>query len=291
VTRRVAGALELGGTHVASARVAVGERGPSISARHRSAIAPDAARDDLLAAITGTAVAVADPHVSRWGVATPGPFDYERGICTIRGVDKLEALYGADLRAILAGALGIADPSRVRFLNDADAFLLGEWWAGAARGHRTAIGVTLGTGLGSAFARDGVIVLTGAGVPADGRLDLVPFRGGMVEDVISRRGVLAAYARPGIDVAEIAKRARGGEARARAVFADLGVALGEFLASWIEAFAPSCLVFGGSITRAWDLFGSELMRECAPAARLAYVGPAERLDDAPLLGAALHALR
>jgi glucokinase len=276
---------------VTSASVAVGEQGPSVTARRRSSIASDAARDDLLAAIVDAALAVAHPEMRRWGVATPGPFDYERGICLIRGVGKLEALYGVDLRAALADTLGIPDPRRVRFLNDAGAFLLGEWWDGAARGHARAMGITLGTGLGSAFARGGIIVTSGPEVPADGRLDLVPFRGGPVEDVISRRGLLAAYGRPGVDVAEIAERARNGEAPARATFASFGSALGEFLAPWIERFGPSCLVFGGSIARAWDLFAAELVRGCPPAERLAFVGPAERLDDAPLVGAALHALR
>ena len=40
-------------------------------------------------------------------MAFPGPFDYERGICLIRGLDKYESLYGADLRREISGCLGI----------------------------------------------------------------------------------------------------------------------------------------------------------------------------------------
>src|SRR5688572_21060975 len=88
------------------------------------------------------------PGAQSLGVAVPGPFDYERGISLVR--HKLLELHGVDLRSELAAALGFA-PSSIRFLNDAAAFALGEWWVGAARGHRRAVGITLGTGLGSAF--------------------------------------------------------------------------------------------------------------------------------------------
>ena len=221
----------------------------------------------------------------------PGPFDYERGICTIEGVGKLEALHGVDMRTAFASSLQVA-PEAIRFVNDADAFLLGESWAGAARGHDAAIGITLGTGLGSAFMRGGGLHEAGPGVPLQGRLDLVPFRGAPVEDVISRRGLLAAYRRAGRDAAEvieIAERANAGELAALATFREFGAALGEFLGPFIQLFAPSCVLFGGSVARAWPLFADAFNSTCAPAARVATIGVAEHLEEAPLLGAAHHA--
>jgi glucokinase len=56
-------------------------------------------------------------------------------------------------------------PGQVRFLLDSAAFLLGEIGAGEARGVERAVGITLGTGIGSAFAVDGQIVTEGPGVP------------------------------------------------------------------------------------------------------------------------------
>jgi glucokinase len=222
----------------------------------------------------------------------PGPFDYVRGICTIEGVAKLDALRGVDLRAELAGALRI-ETQAFSFLNDADAFLLGEWWAGAARGHRAAMGVTLGTGLGSAFLRDDALVSAGEGVPPDTRLDLIPYRGAPVEDVISARGVVAAYRRAGgdqaVSAAEIAGRARRRDPKARAVYHAFGAALGEFLAPWLTAFGPTALVFGGSIARSWRLFSDDFRATCPPASALTVCGIAEHLSQAPLVGAAYHA--
>jgi glucokinase len=279
----VIGALDLGGTHITAARVDPTTASVDPGSRLRISFEPDGSRDELLGAILRAASSVARADVTRWAVAAPGPFDYERGICTIRGVHKLEALHGVDLRAELATALG-ADGRSIVFLNDAHAFLLGEWWAGAARGHARVIGITLGSGLGGAFLVDGTIVTDGAGVPPEGSVYGLEFRGRPVEESISRRALLARYAAgSSLDVEQIAERARAGEERARLVFGDLGADLSEFLDPWIAAFAPTCLVIGGSIARAWELLGPQL----EPAFPGVSVTAAANIDDAALLGAAL----
>jgi glucokinase len=287
---QLVGAIEIGGTHVTAARVDVSERKVEAGSLLRRELPSDGTRDVVLSLIGDTIVDAAGAAMRRWGVAVPGPFDYERGICTIEGVGKLDALNGVDMRAAFAASLHVA-PGSIRFLNDAAAFLLGESWAGAARGHDAAIGITLGTGLGSAFMRRDALLQEGPGVPPQSRLDLVPFRGGAVEEVISRRGLLAAYRRAGGDAAEvieIAERARAGEPEALATFRDFGASLGEFLAPFVERFAPSCVVFGGSIAKSWPLFADAFRSACAPAARVAALGPAEHLAEAPLLGAARY---
>jgi glucokinase len=284
----VVGALEIGGTHVSAGRVEIAGSRLDPSGFRRFSLDAGGSREKVLGTIVEAAADIALPSIDRWGVATPGPFDYEHGVSKIRGVGKLDSLYGIDLRERLARDLGLARPERVLFLNDAHAFVLGEWWAGGARGHARVMGVTLGTGLGSGFLADGQSIVSGPDVPPEARLDLVPFRGGSVEEVLSSRGIVAAFgARLG--VAEIAGRARDGDPSALATFGGFGSALGEFLSPWLVRFAPSCLLFGGSITRAWDLFVADFMRACPGANRLARCSPADQLEEAPLLGAALHA--
>jgi glucokinase len=285
------GALELGGSHVSAARIT--ERDVVSGSLIRRSLAASGGREELLATILQAVREANAPGVSAWGVATPGPFDYERGIVTIRGVGKLESLYGVDLRRSLADALRFEAPERIRFLNDASAFLLGEWLAGLAVGHPTAMGITLGTGLGSAFLRDGRIVEDGRGVPREGRLDLVPFRGGAVEETISARGLAGLLAARGADpdAARAADGARRGDHRAEGAFASFGAALGEFLEPWLAAFAPSCLVVGGSIARSWDLIEPSFTAAASTVDRLAACGVAERLGEAALIGAAQHAAR
>ena len=264
---RLVGAIEIGGTHVTAAVLVVGQRTIQQASVRRDELPPHGTRDELVRAIVSAAQRLAAPAVTRWGVATPGPFDYARGISRIRGVAKLDALYGVDLRRELSSALALP-PEDVVFLNDANAFLIGEWWAGAAQGHERAMGVTLGTGLGSAFLERGRIVETDPRVPREGRLDLVQLRGAPVEETLSRRGLRSAYGSDEPDVVEIARRARDGDRRATDVLRSFGSALGEFLAPWLERFDPTCLVFGGSIARSWDLWSDDFRASCAPAARL-----------------------
>ena len=284
------GALELGGTHVTGAIVSLGERTVDAATVRRDELDPSAGHDELARELIAAAQRLARHDITRCGVATPGPFDYARGVSRIRGVAKLDALYGTDLRAEISTALAVR-PQDVSFLNDADAFLIGEWWAGAAQGHERAMGVTLGTGIGSAFLERGRIIETDPRVPTEGRLDLLSFRGAPVEDALSRRGLRAAYGADDPDVVEIARRARAGESRATDVLRAFGSALGEFVGPWLERFDPTCLVLGGSIARSWDLWADGFRAACAAAARLYACGIAEHLDEAPLLGAAYHAAR
>ena len=76
-------------------------------------------------------------------LAFPGPFAYGAGISHMR--HKLGALYGVDLKTALADRLEWT-PERILFLNDANAALLGEVGAGAAKGAARAVGNHVGHG-------------------------------------------------------------------------------------------------------------------------------------------------
>jgi glucokinase len=283
----VVGAIDIGGTHVTAGRVNACTRSVDGASRVRVSLPIAGTRSELLEEISRAAVSIAD--VSRVGVAVPGPFDYSAGVSRI--AHKLGGLYGVDLRSELCTALRFADATAVHFLNDAEAFVLGEWWAGAARGNARAVGITLGTGLGSAFVEDGSIVRTWPGIPADGPLYEKSFRGAPVEQTISSGAVVALYGEGGIECEAIAARAKAGERSARGVFEELGQALAEFLTPWLRTFEPTCLVVGGSIARSWELFADALGAGLEPIESLESVTVAEHLDDAPLLGAAWYVVR
>lgn len=257
------GALELGGSHVAAGRVDI-EAGTV--ARRSVALPSDASRSELLDCIREAAAVV--NGAQRLGVATPGPFDYATGVSRLR--HKLAPLYGVDLRSELASMLSLA-PDAIWFLNDADAFLLGEWLTGAARRADRALGVTLGTGLGSAFLADGVLT-------SDVELYRLTFRGRPVEETISAGGIGR-----GASVATLATRARDGDDVARTAFERAGADLGEFLLPHVRRLRAERVVVGGSIARAWNLFEQALQAHVPEAVRAA------NLDDAALVGAAHHA--
>jgi glucokinase len=220
----------------------------------------------------------------------PGPFDYDRGIALFEDVGKFDSLRGVDVRAALCE--GIAPPPEsVSFLNDADAFLLGEWLHGAATGYRRCAAVTLGTGVGSGFLAAGEIVSSGPDVPPGGRAHRLDIDGVPLEDGVSRRAIRAAYAAAtgdaAADVHEIADRARGGDFVAREVIDTAMKRLGTALGPYLQRFGAEVVVIGGSMSASWDLFGPAFVAQLrGPIA----VVVAEDREHAPLLGAARYAL-
>ncbi|MDG4861713.1 ROK family protein [Streptomyces sp. T-3] len=276
--------LEIGGTHVAAAQVAL--PGAEVSARNRLPLGPRDRAPEVLGAVVRCAAGLQAPDGAVWGVAVPGPFDYEKGVALFAGVGKFDDLYGVDVRAVLLDGVW-PRPADLVFLNDAHAFALGEWRAGAVRGHRRCVGITLGTGIGSAFLADGVLCREGPGVPPEGRIDLVTVAGLPLERTVSRRALLARYGDPGADVRDLAVRARAGERRARQVFDEAFVALGSELGPRLRKFGASALVVGGAVAGSWDLVGPALR------AGLGDIGvPLVRSvlgEDAALVGAAAYA--
>jgi glucokinase len=278
-------ALDVGGTSVKSALVAPG--GQVIGEPAITPIDSSSEADSILrtfAQIISTYLG--ESHTSNLlGVALgfPGPFDYAAGICLIEGVEKYGAIYGVDMRAALRARLDLGDLP-ILFRNDAEAAVVGEARYGMGRDYRRLIGVTLGTGCGSAFLADGIPVTSGLGVPPNGWLYPVLFRGLRADDLFSRRGLEARLRAAGVtepDLKDAAAAARAGDAGARQVFEAFGADLGTFLDSFAAAFAAEAVLVLGRIAGAIDLFGLPLSQALSVP-----VLPGQRGPDAALLGAA-----
>jgi glucokinase len=293
VDPRATPVLEVGGTHVSAALVDA-TTGTLAGPAHRRELDAAAPAAQLIDAFVAAGATIGAPARAVWGVAMPDPFDYGRGIALFDGVGKFESLRDVDVGADLAARLP-GDPHRIAFLNDADAFTLGEWAYGAATGYRRCVGLTLGTGVGSGWIVDGAIVSAGPGVPPDGRAHRLEIDGAPLEETVSRRAIRRAYARaggpPGADVREIAERARAGEDIARDVVRAAMRALGAALAPGLRDFAADILVVGGSMAGSWDLFGPWFADGLTDAgeATLPPIVLARHRDDAALLGAARFA--
>jgi glucokinase len=273
--------LEIGGSHVTAA---LADRSALIR-RERCRLPADGPADETLGAIAACATRLRAPAGATWGVALPGPFDYAAGIGRYHGVGKFDALDGIDVGAALRARI-TPRPAALRFLNDAIAFGLGEWAFGAASGHDRAAAITLGTGVGSAFLAYGVPVTSGPEVPPEGRADLLTIDGRPLEQIASTRGVLTAYGKAGIDVAQVASRAVTGDGRARLVLDSAFRQLGEALAPWLRRFGATVLVVGGGMTGAWEAIGGPLQEGLGDGPSLVVSADTE---TSALLGAARHA--
>jgi glucokinase len=274
--------LEVGGTHVRASRVDL----QTWREVPGSALRMPLDGGGSAHAIVGTMAACADvlrPAASETlAVAMPGPMEYPAGIGRFADVAKFDALAGVDVGQSLLTRMA-HPPARVAFINDAEAFGLGEWIAGSARGYECVAAVTLGSGIGSAFIRAGEIVSSGPLVPPGGHVHRLAIDGRPLEDTVSRRAIIAAYRRgaspqaqdgardddgPGIDVRDIAARALDGDSAASRVFTDAFRLLGAALAPWLARFGAQLLVVGGGMAGSWELIREPLrtgLGDLAPA--------------------------
>jgi glucokinase len=194
--------------------------------------------------------------------------------------------------------------------NDANCALLGEVWSGAARGERDVLMLTLGTGVGSGFLVDGVLLRGHRGSGAEaGHVALYPGgrrcgcgRNGCLETYASGPGLLQTAREAWIE--EGGKPARFPLRSARDVFeADAAAGgpesgsyagraierfcldLAQGLASLVHCFSPGAIVLGGGMAAALPRF-----QEPLEAALRARAIPACLGDALPLRRAALGEL-
>ena len=219
------------------------------------------------------------PQVSRIGFGFPGPFDYKSGVSWITGLEKYEAVYGLNIGEILRTRLGKSELN-FRFRNDAEAAIVGEANFGAGQSCSRIIGLTLGTGFGSAFTIDGRVVTSGEGVPTDGWLYPLVVSDERADDVFSTRGLLKRFAAAGILLDRI-RAADESTDEVRAVYADFGAHLGAFLRPFVQEFRADCVLVMGGIARAMPLFQTA-MEAALPQTHIEYGKLGQR---AAILGA------
>jgi predicted NBD/HSP70 family sugar kinase len=201
--------------------------------------------------------------------AFPGPFDYEKGVCLIQGLEKYGELYGLNMK----DALGLSLPTR--FFNDAIAAIVGEARFGAGAGATRVLGVTLGTGLGSAFLVNGLPVTQGPGVPPNGWLYNQKVNGSTADDTFSIRGVRSRARAAGLTECE-PHRVTSSD-----LWSEFGAQLGQFLSPFANDFKADALLVLGGLSGAFEYFGRSLNEALKLPAVPGKLGAA-----APILGAA-----
>jgi len=187
------------------------------------------------------------------GIGSPGPLDFKNGI--IISPQNLPTLHGYRLKAKLADTFKIP----VYVNNDANCFVLGECYFGAARGVSMAFGITLGTGFGCGIVIDKKIYAGATDTAAE--IDLCPYLDGNLEDYISGRGVSRMYReRTGKESSppEIADRARKKDEKAIQTWEEFGSHLGTALSYAVNILDPAIIIVGGSLSNAYELFSPKM---------------------------------
>lgn len=256
------------------------------------AIASDGTREEITCAIAEAVAQGASLARGRGltvtgvGVDFPGPFDYAEGIPLMD--HKFRAIKGMDLRDFIKSLPELDSEVEVRFMHDVNAALMGEISSGNGRGAERVALVTIGTGLGFGCSLQGKLQLSDTGAPGIS-IFRTPCGDGILEDYVSKRGITRLYleaggAEQGITVAEIAGRAFGGDANAIAAFNRAGSILGKALAPVLGELMIDTLLFGGQISKSFELFEASLREELKGVASLRSITPARHISQAPFHG-------
>jgi len=295
--------IDLGGTKMLA--VIVDEDGAVLASDEQPTRAEEGA-ERVMARMADMVRRLADAsgrQVRTLGVATAGTLDPAEG--TVLLAVNL-GWKDVPLGRTLAGELGM----KVTVENDANAAAYGEWKAGAGRGTRHCVFVTVSTGVGGGIISDGRLVrglTASAGEIGHITIDWNgPVCGcgnvGCLElyasgTAIGKAGAAAAAADPaagramleqaGGDAAritsrEVAAAAAGGDALASQVLREAGRALGVGLASIIHMTNPELVILGGGASK----IGAPLLEPMEEALRkhaIPSIGDKVRIMP-PLLG-------
>jgi len=308
--------IDLGGTNIVAGCVA--EDGSGLRGVRSVPTGAESGSDAVVQRILATAresiaaTRAEDPALELVGVGigSPGPLDTRTGVVLL--TPNL-GWVNMPLRQRMQDGLGL----RTALDNDANCAVLGEWWQGAARGTRNAIGITIGTGIGGGIIIDGRLY--------HGTSDIAGEIGHMTIDAHGRRckcgndGCVEAYASgPNIALRAIEamqsgqsstlpayvggdlgrvtaqtvyEAAQAGDELAQEVVRDTARFLGAAVGSLINIFNPEAVVIMGGVTQAGDSLFEPLQREVSrrafkPAVQVCRIVAGQLTGVAGVYGAA-----
>ncbi len=297
--------VDLGGTWLRVARVSpVGQ----VEAMERLPTDVAGGPAGVVAQIVAMCGRLSDARTGAMGVGVPGSFDAESGV--VLGIPALPGWVGFPLAATLRDLTGLD----CTLENDAKAAAIGEWDAGAARGFRNFVYVTVSTGIGACAVVDGRLLRGAGGLAGEiGHTRIAEtsercacglygcWQALAAGPALARRADAAARSAPASALAalaaagplsgvEVGRAARAGDAAALAVVREHAGLLGIGFANLQHVYAPDLFVMGGGVSDLLDLMRPRLetvLRErLLPGFRPAEMRIAALGDAAGLVGAA-----
>ncbi|SHJ07942.1 ROK family protein [Pseudozobellia thermophila] len=287
---QIAIGIDIGGSHITSAAVALD--GPKIlphttfSAKVDNKAPKDRILKNWSSAINKTLECVSMAGTVRLGFAMPGAFNYRTGLAKFEGNAKYESLYNVSIPNELPKFIETHKVD-MRFLNDATAFGVGVSTLGKAKNFSQIISITLGTGFGSAFIKDGVPQVSSKGVPAGGCLWDKPYKDGMADDYFSTRWCLGRYYElSGQKVGGVKEIAQSNDGHSQTLFEEFGSHMAEFMIPYLRQYCPELIILGGNVSKASPLFLPVLRRKVKAAGIRTDFEVSDLMEDAAIMGSA-----
>ena len=242
---------DIGGSHITAAIIDSQEHQIISDTMVRVHVDPSAESVIILStwaeAITMVLQNADDAKPGYLAFAMPGPFNYQDGISLIKGLHKYDLLYGVNVKEYLSEKLDLP-LHKIGFINDAQAFLEGEIRVNGYSKSKKILGVTLGTGLGTAISYNGVT--------NDMNFAMLPFLNGIAEEYLSTRWFVNRYNQlcdqPVSNVKEMIMQ--GQHMITDTVFDEFTNNFSKFLSYVINKEGVEEVVIGGNIAKAEDKF-------------------------------------
>lgn len=242
---------DIGGSHITTIMLDVENKIEMQDTWYRARVDSTAPANEIIAnwaAAINKSMMLSGVVPTRICLAMPGPMDYKRGISLIKSQDKYRALYNLNLKDKLGEQLNF-NAKHIHFNNDAACFLKGELFCGSLSGFNEAIGLTLGTGLGTSHIEKGIA--------HDSNLWKMPFIDGIAEDYISTRWFTKRFEELSgsqvKDVKEIIDNYEESE-HFKVLFSEFSGNLSKFIYRFAKSKKPLAVVIGGNIANAETYF-------------------------------------
>lgn len=182
------------------------------------------------------------PKVKGIGIGVPSAVDTERGI--VYNAANIPSWKEVHIKSILEKEFKI--PTFVN--NDANCFALGEKFYGKAKHYSNVVGIVMGTGLGAGIIIDNKIY-PGTNTCA-GEIGCLPYLDDIYENYCSSH----FFIKHNTTGKEAYESALKGDKKALEIWDQFGKHVAELISLIVFTYDPQIIVFGGSISNAFELF-------------------------------------
>ena len=231
--------LDLGASNIRGGLI----HGNRISQIHSQRIQSAGTVEEVLEDIYAIIDLLIEKEVSAIGIGVPSVVDVERGI--VYDVQYIPSWKEVYLKSILEERYRIP----VFVNNDANCFVLGEYYFGKGAGVENFIGLAIGTGLGA-----GVIInhrlYAGPNCGA-GEFGMVDYLDHCFEYYCSGQYFQNVY---NIDGQEVFDKAKAGDLQAQQWYAEMDMHLVNAIKMIMYTYDTSLIIFGGSVRHAYPFF-------------------------------------
>ena len=235
--------LDLGASNIRGGLV----HGNRIAQIHSRRIQSDGTVEDVLNDICSIIDLLIEKEVAAIGIGVPSVVDVEKGI--VYDVQYIPSWKEVHLKFILEERYHVP----VFVNNDANCFVLGEYYFGKGSGVDSLVGLAIGTGMGA-----GIIInhqlYAGANCGA-GEFGMVDYLDHCFEYYCSGQYFQNVYQ---VDGEVVFEKAKAGDAKALQWYAEMGMHLGNAIKMIMYTYDTRLIIFGGSVRHAYPFFSKTM---------------------------------